>query len=51
MQCNKICDECVIALERKEKLIEESDSIFDAIIDYKDFIKNCKNNNKIEEDN
>jgi hypothetical protein len=51
MKCNKICDECVIALEKRKRLIEESDSIFDAVSDYEDFIKNCKNNNKIEKDN
>lgn len=38
------CAECKIAEEMKEKLLEESESVFDAVYDYEKFIEECKKN-------
>ena len=45
------CHECEVANKMKEKLLEESDSVFDAVYDYQKFIEECQKNCKMENKN
>ena len=42
------CANCQIAEDMKNKLLEESESVFDAVYDYEKFIEECKKNCKKE---
>lgn len=42
------CRECKIAEEMKKKLLDESESVFDAVYDYEKFIEECRENCQME---
>lgn len=35
------CKECPVAIAKKEKLLEISDSVYDAVFDYQQFLEDC----------
>lgn len=43
-----LCHKCEIAKKEKKKLLDESESVFDAVYDYEKFIEECQVNCKLE---
>lgn len=35
------CKECPVAIAKKEKLLEISDSVYDAVLDHQQFLEGC----------
>lgn len=42
------CHDCKVAEEIKKKLLDESESVFDAVYDYEKFIEECRENCQME---
>lgn len=42
MEEESICLDCPKYKEAKDKILEESDSIFDAFVELNDFVEKCK---------
>lgn len=56
MSSEKCCESCEIFLQEKEKILANSDSVFDSLFDLKMFVKECRltcalNNKIIVENN